>query len=431
MPAAMGIDIDADDPHHLGIELMNEGQALRPRRRRTETPEQRTARRAVIEASIFEVIPLRSLDDALEALPSAATVSVTASPAKGLAATQEITERLIAGGHRAVPHISARLVRDRTHTRALAAWLRSVELDEIFLVGGDVTEPGRYHDALSFLGDLLGTDHGLRRIGVTAYPDGHPLIEQAVLHEALPPAATVSVTASPAKGLAATQEITERLIAGGHRAVPHISARLVRDRTHTRALAAWLRATELDEIFLVGGDVTEPGRYHDALNFLGDLLETDHGLRRIGVTAYPDGHPLIEQAVLHEALHGKQMMLAEAGLEGYCSTQMCFDAPRIINWLNAERLAGMSLPVHLGISGVVDRAKLLSIGVRLGIGQSLRYLRKNRRAVARLMTAPHYDPNDLLVPLSPHMTDLDIRALHVFTFNQVAATVAWRDQNLN
>ena len=314
MPAAMGIDIDADDPHHLGIELMNEGQALRPRRRRTETPEQRTARRAVIEASIFEVIPLRSLDDALEALPPAATVSVTASPAKGLAATQEITERLIAGGHRAVPHISARLVRDRTHTRALAAWLRSVELDEIFLVGGDVTEPGRYHDALSFLGDLLGTDHGLRRIGVTAYPDGHPLIEQAVLHE---------------------------------------------------------------------------------------------------------------------ALHGKQMRLAEADLEGYCSTQTCFDAPRIINWLNAERLAGMSLPVHLGISGVVNRAKLLSIGVRLGIGQSLRYLRKNRRAVARLMTAPHYDPNDLLVPLSPHMTDLDIRALHVFTFNQVAATVAWRDQNLN
>ena len=124
-------------------------------------------------------------------------------------------------------------------------------------------------------------------------------------------------------------------------------------------------------------------------------------------------------------------MLAEAGLEGYCSTQMCFDAPRITSWLTAERTAGMSLPVHLGISGVVDRAKLLSIGVRLGIGQSLRYLRKNRRAVTRLMTAPHYDPNDLLVPLSAQMVELDIRALHIFTFNQVAATVAWREQNLS
>ena len=257
--------------------------ALRPRRGRVETPEQRAGRLGVIEASIFEVIPLRSLDAAIEALP---------------------------------------------------------------------------------------------------------------------PASTVSVTASPAKGLAATQEITEQLLEAGHNAVPHISARLVTDRSHTNALAAWLRGSGIEEIFLVGGDVVEPGHYHDALSFLEDLLECDHGLKRLGVTAYPDGHPLIESGVLQEALHDKQATLAEAGLAGYCSTQMCFDATRIVDWLREERLAGMSLPVHLGIAGVVDRAKLLSIGVRLGIGTSLRYLRKNRRAVTKLMAAPRYEPNDLLVPLS-------------------------------
>ena len=130
------------------------------------------------------------------------------------------------------------------------------------------------------------------------------------------------------------------------------------------------------------------------------------------------------------ALHGKQQLLGEAGLSGYCSTQMCFDTPRIAGWLSAERRAGMTLPVHLGIAGVVDRAKLLSIGVRLGIGQSLRYVRKNRRAATRLLTATHYDPNDLLVPLSARFTELDVVGLHVFTFNQVAATVAWRQENL-
>ena len=248
--------------------------------------------------------------------------------------------------------------------------------------------------------------------------------------EDLPTGSRVSVTASPAKGLDATLEITEKLLAGGHRAVPHISARLVRDPAHTRAIASWLRATDVEEIFLVGGDVVEPEHYHDALSFLGDLLETDHGLRRLGITAYPDGHPLIDRAVLHEALHAKQAVLAEAGLEGYCSTQMCFDHGRIVDWLGAERRAGLTLPAHLGIAGVVDRAKLLSIGVRLGIGHSLRYLRKNRRAVGKLMTVPHYDPNDLLVPLSAHVAELDIRELHVFTFNQVAATAAWRERNL-
>ena len=246
----------------------------------------------------------------------------------------------------------------------------------------------------------------------------------------LPTGSRVSVTASPAKGLDATLEIAEKLLAGGHTAVPHISARLVGGPAHTRAIASWLRATEVDEIFLVGGDVTEPEHYHDALSFLRDLLELDHGLRRVGVTAYPDGHPLIEPAVLHEALHAKQATLAEAGLDGYCSTQMCFDAGRIVNWLGGERRAGLTLPTHLGIAGVVDRARLLSIGVRLGIGQSLRYLRKNRRAVTRLMTVPHYDPNDLLVPLSAHAAELGIRELHIFTFNQVAATAAWRERNL-
>lgn len=248
--------------------------------------------------------------------------------------------------------------------------------------------------------------------------------------QSLPPASRVSVTASPARGLDATLETSERLLADGHSAVPHISARLVRDPAHTGQIASWLRANEVTEIFLVGGDVTEPGHYRDALSFLADLLEADHGLARVGVTAYPDGHPLIETPVLHEALHAKQALLAEAGLDGYISTQMCFDAVRIVDWLAGERRAGLALPVHLGIAGVVDRAKLLGIGVRLGIGQSLRYLRKNRRAMTRLMTAPHYNPNDLLVPLSPNAVELNITALHIFTFNQVAATAAWRNQYL-
>ena len=246
----------------------------------------------------------------------------------------------------------------------------------------------------------------------------------------LPAGSRVSVTASATKGLDATLEVTERLLADGHDAVPHISARLVRDSAHTHAIAGWLRSHGITEIFLVGGDVVTPAHYDDALSLLRDLLEADHGLERVGVTAYPDGHPLIEPSVLHEALHAKQELLASAGLAGYCSTQMCFDASRIETWLSDERDAGLTLPVHLGNAGVVERAKLLSIGLRLGIGQSLRYLRKNRRAVAGLMTAANYDPNSLLAPLSARAAELNIAALHVFTFNQVALTATWRHQNL-
>ena len=244
--------------------------------------------------------------------------------------------------------------------------------------------------------------------------------------EALPPGSRVSVTASPAKGMIATQEATERVLAEGHDAVPHVSARMVKDRAHTAELSRWMRSNEISTMFVIGGDAEEPGDYFDTVSFLRDLLDTDHGLTTIGITGYPDGHPVISHESHHAALHEKQAMLADAGVAAYCSTQMCFDAERIASWLRAEREAGLEIPVHLGIAGVVDRTKLLTMGARLGIGQSLGYLRKNRRALTKMMTSTSYDPNDLLLPLSADLVDLGVEGLHVFTFNQVESTAAWR-----
>ena len=257
-----------------------------------------------------------------------------------------------------------------------------------------------------------------------------PLTSLDTAIDALPPGSRVSVTASPVKGLAATLQITEQLLERGHQAIPHLSARLVRDRAHVTELAAWTRTTGVTTMFLVGGDVADPGPYADALGLLRDLLEADHGLDTVGVTSYPDGHPLIDDRALHAALHGKQELLAEAGLRGYCSTQMCFDPQRIAGWLGNQRDEGLTLPVHLGIAGIVDRAKLLRMGGRLGIGPSLRYLRKNRAAITKMMTKLSYDPNDLLDALSSQFADLNITGLHVFTFNQVEATAGWRAENL-
>ena len=253
-----------------------------------------------------------------------------------------------------------------------------------------------------------------------------PLKSLEAALEALPSGSRVSVTASPAKGLATTQEVTERVMGAGHVAIPHISARMVRDRAHTQELAAWLRAAGVATMFLVGGDEENPGAYPDAPAFLRDLLETDHGLDTIGVTGYPDGHALIGDDALHSALHDKQKLLADAGVKGYCSTQMCFDSAKILEWLSEERSSGMTLPVHLGVAGVVDKTKLLTMGARLGIGQSLRYLRKNRAAITKMMTTTSYDPNDLLLPMSSRLGELGVEGLHVFTFNQVEATASWR-----
>ncbi len=251
-----------------------------------------------------------------------------------------------------------------------------------------------------------------------------PLKSLTCAMDALPAGATVSVTCSPTKGIAETQRVTAELTERGFTAIPHVAARMVRDRAHARELAAWFRTLGLRKVFLVGGDAEEPGEYPGAVEFLRDLLDTDHGLATIGVAAYPDGHAFLSDQTLRD----KERLLASAGIDAYCSTQMCFDPITLGKWMRAVREQGIEMPIQLGISGVVDKTKLMTMGVRLGIGQSLSYLKKNKAAVAKMLTATSYDPNDLLIPLSDDMVDMNVTGLHVFTFNQVGATDAWRRQ---
>lgn len=250
-------------------------------------------------------------------------------------------------------------------------------------------------------------------------------IEQAI--DELPPHASVSVTCSPVKGIPATREYTERLVASGFHAVPHLAARMVESTDEAVEIAAWARDTGLDEVYVIAGDAPEPhGPYEGSFDFLRDLLAADPGVARVGYAGYPDGHALIPQAVIDEELHRKQALLAEFGVGGWISTQMCFDADTIRWWLEAERARGLVLPVRLGVPGVVDRARLMKMGTRLGIGTSLRFLAKNRSTVTRLMAPGGFDPTDLVAALADDADRLGIEALHSFTFNAVADTRAWQ-----
>ena len=251
-------------------------------------------------------------------------------------------------------------------------------------------------------------------------------IDQAI--DDLPPGAHVSVTCSPAKGIPATQQYTERLIELGHRPVPHLAARMVEGPEHTVRLAAWLRRHGIEDVFVIAGDAPEPaGPYQGALPFIRDLLAADPGVERVGITGYPDGHATIDPALIADQLHAKQAVLAEAGMDGWVSTQMCFDDDKIRSWLSAERAAGLRLPVRLGVPGVVDRARLMTMGTRLGIGASLRYLSKNRSTVMHMMAPGGYDPTDMVVAFAADAQALGIETLHSFTFNAVADTRAWQE----
>ncbi len=245
-------------------------------------------------------------------------------------------------------------------------------------------------------------------------------MDQAAL---LPTGSTVSVTASPAKGIEATIALCAELQLAGFTAVPHLSARMIRDRAHLVELVAWLDSAAVRRIFVVGGDAKEPGAYPDGLSLLRDLAETGHSFADIGIPGYPQGHAFIADATLLEALRAK------APFATYVTTQLCFDPVAIGRWIADRRADGLTLPIHVGVPGVAEPQKLLTIAARIGVADTHRFLAKNVRFVTRLVrSGGFYKPDGLLEGLAPALADpaAGINGLHVYTFNAVEATERWR-----
>ena len=245
--------------------------------------------------------------------------------------------------------------------------------------------------------------------------------------EALPHGATVTVTASPSHGLESTVELGESLAERGHVVVPHLSAHMIRDRGHLSELLRRCDDAGFTRAFVVGGDAKDPGDYHDGLSLLRAMDEIGHPFTEIGVPCYPEGHIDISTDRLLQVLKEKQRYAK------YMTTQMSFNPTAILRWLGEMREHGVTLPVHLGTPGVAELTKLMTISTRIGIADSARYLKKNRRMVGSLLTPGKFGPDALLEGVGPGLTDpgAHIEALHLFTFNQVRATVDWQARMLS
>ncbi|HLX34556.1 MAG TPA: methylenetetrahydrofolate reductase [Candidatus Limnocylindrales bacterium] len=239
----------------------------------------------------------------------------------------------------------------------------------------------------------------------------------------LPSGATVSVTASPAKGLMATVDLALRLNDRGFHVIPHLSARLTRDRAELLAFLTPLRDAGIDRLFVVGGDPEEPGDYPDGLAILREMADLNVLPAEVGIPCYPAGHASIADEALEAAL------AAKAPFAAYMTTQLCFDPARIRRWIDAKRAAGIDLPIKLGTPGVAAIPKLIEISARIGVRDASRFILKNTAFVGQLLTSGGiYRPTAFLRGVAPVLADpvANVIDLHVYTFNQVEATESWR-----
>jgi methylenetetrahydrofolate reductase (NADPH) len=252
-----------------------------------------------------------------------------------------------------------------------------------------------------------------------------PLRDALERAEVLPTGSATTVTASPTHGIESPIELCEGLISLGHPATPHLAAHMIRDRRHLAELLGRCGSAGIRDAFVIGGDAKDRGEIHDGLALLRLMDELGHPFEAVGVAAYPEGHPSIPDEVLLSSLKEKQAYAT------YLTTQMSFDVDAISSWIVRIRGAGVMLPVHLGLPGAVDVRRLLRVAARIGVGGSLRYLRKNRQ-LFRLLFGRSFTPERLLGSLAPTLAHphTDVREIHLFTFNQVEETVAWQQRML-
>jgi methylenetetrahydrofolate reductase (NADPH) len=245
--------------------------------------------------------------------------------------------------------------------------------------------------------------------------------EQVVAH--VPRDVTMTVTASPARGLEATLAVTEHLAAEGYQVVPHLSARMVRDAVELAEIVSRLEGAGVHDAFVPAGDATEPGQFPDAASLLRGLQGTH--ITELGITGYPESHHFIDDETTISA------MFEKAPLATYIVSQICFDPATIEWWVRAVRARGTTLPIWIGVPGVVHNAKLLRVSMKIGLGESARFLRAHRAWLRRLLMHT-FSPDPLLRPLAPVLADpaANVAGLHVFTFNELERTERWRQRTL-
>ena len=241
---------------------------------------------------------------------------------------------------------------------------------------------------------------------------------------AVPPRSRVTVTASPAHGMEATLEVSEFVAGLGHEVTPHLSARMIRDRAHLADLLARAKAIGLRHAFIVGGDAKEPGEFADGLALLRAIHEMGNPFDDLGFPSYPEGHADISDEVLMQALKDKQQYANQT------TTQMCFNPSRVEAWIKRVRAEGVTLPIYLGVPGVLELTKLMTIAARIGVADSARYLSKNLGLLGHLASPGSFGADAYLTSLADTLAEpaTNVAGLHVFTMNQVPATAAWHQR---
>lgn len=246
--------------------------------------------------------------------------------------------------------------------------------------------------------------------------------------EALAPGTDVNVTFLPGSDPADTARVAARLRDEGMHPIPHIAARSIHDKAQLQTILKALKdEASVDEVLIIGGGVDNPvGDFASSMEILQTGLIQDHGISKIGVSGHPEGSPDIPADALASALAWKNEFAKKEGLSLYIETQFCFEAEQVLAWERDIRAAGNELPIRIGIPGPATIKTLFRFAQISGIGPSMRFISKQAKNVAKLLTVQA--PDLLLADLAEGMAndkDCLLAHFHYYPFGGFAKTAAY------
>lgn len=223
-----------------------------------------------------------------------------------------------------------------------------------------------------------------------------------------------------------------RIAAEGFTVMPHIPARLVKDKA---MLADWIARYQgeagVNQALLLAGGIARPaGAFSDSMQMLETGLFDAAGFDRLHVAGHPEGNRDIDtngsDEQVMQAARWKQQFSERTDADLALVTQFCFDAKPVITWVDRLAAEGINLPVHIGIAGPAKLQTLIKFAIACGVGPSLKLLQKRAMDVRQLLMP--YEPTEIVNALAAHKVanpGFGIESVHFFPLGGINATAEW------
>jgi methylenetetrahydrofolate reductase (NADPH) len=245
------------------------------------------------------------------------------------------------------------------------------------------------------------------------------------VRQATPRTCPIYVSAIPSKPLSDQIDVARSVHDTGFEAVPHLAARnflsveALDDHLRQLVAQAGVRRT-----LVIAGDRPDPaGPLPDALAIIKSGVLQGNGIKEIGISGYPDGHPRISDGDLERAMTNKLAAAETAGLRVRIVTQFTMSTEPVVELVTRLRRRGINNNVSIGLAGPTSMTTLLKFARVCGVKASTQGLARNIGLVKNLIGASTADP--IVRALAQMHDQLGDITPHFFSFGGLPATTRW------